>query len=97
MKLTELYKNIIMGAISGLDRIRFRGTLRWLANQSGLSTFMSHKHILLKDFSGWVESLTAMIRQSCAIAANQLGIETLYLNRSNIDKEKLAREVAQSK
>lgn len=97
MKLTELYKNKIMGAISGLDRIRFRGTLRWLANQSGLSTFMSHRHILFKDFAGWVESLTVMIRQSCAIAANQLGIETIYLRRSSIDKEKMAREIAQSK
>jgi len=97
MKLMELYKNKIMGAISGLDRIRFRGTLRWLANQSGLSTFMSHRHILLKDFAGWVESLTAIIRQSCSDAANQLGIETVYLNRSNIDKEKMAREIAQSK
>jgi len=97
MKFMELYKNMATGAISGLDRIRFRGTLRWLANQSGLSTFMSHRHILLKNFAGWVESLTAMIRQSCEAAANQLGIETLYLNRSNIDKEKLAREIAQSK
>ena len=51
MKLTELYQKKIMGAISGLDRIRFRGTLRWLANKSGLSTFMSHRHILLKDFA----------------------------------------------
>jgi hypothetical protein len=97
MKLMELYKNKIMGAISGLDRIRFRGTLRWLANQSGLSTFMSHRHILLKDFSGWVESLTAMIRQSCEAVADKLGIETMYLRRSTIDKEKLAREIAQSK
>jgi hypothetical protein len=97
MKLTELYKNKIMGAISGLDRIRFRGTLRWLANQSGLKTFMSHRHILLKEFSGWVKNMTAMIRQSCEAAANQIGIETVYLMRSTIDKEKLAREIAQSK
>ena len=32
MKLMELYQDKIMGAISGLDRIRFRGTLRLLAN-----------------------------------------------------------------
>ena len=54
MKLMKLYQNKIMGAISGLDRIRFRGTLRLLANQKGLSRFMSHAHILLKEFSGWV-------------------------------------------
>ncbi len=35
MKLMELYKDKIMGAISGLDRIHFRGTLRWPATKSG--------------------------------------------------------------
>ncbi|MBF8276554.1 MAG: hypothetical protein HW390_1627, partial [Candidatus Brocadiaceae bacterium] len=58
-KLVETYRNKILGAISGLDRIRFRGTLRWLASERGLITFMNHARILLKDFSGWVEGLTA--------------------------------------
>ena len=49
MKLMELYRDKIMGAISGLDRIRFRGTLRWLASERGLSTFMNHARILLKE------------------------------------------------
>ena len=34
-KLMELYRDRIVGAISGLDRIRFRGTLRWLASEGG--------------------------------------------------------------
>jgi len=97
MKLMELYQNKIMGAISGLDRIRFRGTLRWLANQRGLDTFMSYSHILLKDFSGWVEGLTAMIRQSCEAKARELGIDVCYLRSGGIDKEKLARDIAVQK
>jgi hypothetical protein len=97
MKLMELYHDKIMGAISGLDRIRFRGTLRWLASQSGLASFMSHSHILLKDFSGWVEHLTAMIRQSCESRAGELGIEVRYLNSSRVDKENLSREIAAQK
>src|SRR4030042_1540620 len=97
MKLMKLYQDKIMGAISGLDRIRFRGTLRWLATQGGLSTFMSHAHILLKDFSGWVEGLTSMIRQSFRAKAEELGIELRYLRRAGIDKEKLAREIAETK
>jgi hypothetical protein len=64
MKLMELYQDKIVGTIKGLDRIRFRGTLRWLATQRGLRTFMSHTHVLLKDFSGWVNGLTARIRDS---------------------------------
>ena len=97
MKLMELYKDKIMGSISGLDRIRFRGTLRLLANHRGLSRFMSHTHILLKDFSGWARDLTAQIRRSCEARADKAGIEKRYLMRSGVDKEKLARQIASDK
>ena len=97
MKLMELYQDRIIGAIRGLDRIRFRGTLRLLANQNGLRKFMSFTRVLLKDFGGWAEGLTAMIRQSCRAKADELGIETHYLERPSIDKEKYAREIAESK
>ena len=97
MKLMELYKDKIMGAIRGLDRMRFRGTLRLLANQNGLRKFMSFTNVLLKDFGSWAEGLTAMIRQSCRTKADELGIETHYLRRPSIDKEKFARELAESR
>ena len=97
MKLTELYKDKILGAISGLDRIRFRGTLRLLANSTGLKKFMSYTGVLLKDFGGWAEGLTARIRQSCQAKADELGIETHYLRRSSLDKEAFVREVAASR
>lgn len=97
MKLMALYRDRIMGAISGLDRIRFRGTIRWLASERGLNTFMHHTHLLLKDFSGWVTGLTGLVRQSCEDRADALGIEKRYLMRSGIDKEKLARQIAAEK
>ena len=97
MKLTELYKDKIMGSIRGLDRIRFRGTLRLLANSNGLRKFMSFTNVLLKDFGGWAEELTARIRQSCRAQADALGIETHYLRRSSINKEKFVRELAASR
>ena len=96
MKLMELYQDKIVGASKGLDRIRFRGTLRWLATQRGLRTFMSHTGILLKDFSGWVNGLTARIRDSAQQRAKELGIEVRYLPSGGVDKESLAREIAQT-
>jgi len=97
MKLMELYQDRIMGAIRGLDRIRFRGTLRWLATPRGLGTFMNHTSILLKDFSGWVNGLTSRIRDSAQQRARELGIEVRYLTRGGVDKESLAREIAQAR
>ncbi|OHB73928.1 MAG: hypothetical protein A2Z25_05340 [Planctomycetes bacterium RBG_16_55_9] len=97
MKFMELYQDKIIGAIRGLDRIRFRGTLRWLASERGLGTFMNQKNIWLKNFSDWVKGLTAQIRQSCESRADALGIEKHYLNSSGIDKEKRARQIAEAK
>lgn len=97
MKLMELYQDKIEGAISGLDRIRFRGTLRWLATRSGLASFMSHSRILLKDFSTWVNGLTSLVRSSCELRAKELGIETFYLRSGGVDKEKLACQIAAEK
>ncbi|MBF8276050.1 MAG: hypothetical protein HW390_1123, partial [Candidatus Brocadiaceae bacterium] len=76
-KFIGLYQDRIIGAISGLDRIRFRETLRWLASERGLRTFMNHAGILLKDFSGWVEGLTAQVRDRCESRAKDLGRRSL--------------------
>jgi len=97
MKLMELYKEKIMGAISGLDRIRFRGTWRWLANDRGMKVFLQHSNVLLKDFPKWAQSITKRIRTSCEEKAHALGIETRYLTSSSDDKEKLARKIAENK
>jgi hypothetical protein len=97
MLLLKQYGEKVLGAIKGLDRIRFRGTLRWLANDRGLEKFLSMSHVLLKDFGRWAQEKTRLVRESCARRAEALGVETIYLRSSGVDKEKLAREIAEKK
>lgn len=97
MQLLQQYGEKVLGAIRGLDRIRFRGTLRWLANDRGLERFLNMSHILLKDFGSWAQDRTRRIRESCARRAEDLGVETVYLKSSAVDKEKLAREIAEKR
>ena len=97
MQLLEQYGEKVLGAIRGLDRIRFRGTFRWLANDRGLERFLSMSHILLKDFGRWAQEKTRLVRESCARRAQELGVEMVYLRSSAVDKEKLAREMAEKK
>ena len=40
----------VMGALSGFDRIRFRGTQRWLANVRGMMGFLWRVQVKLKEF-----------------------------------------------
>jgi hypothetical protein len=97
MRLVELYGDKVLGAIKGLDRVRFRGTLRWLANADGLRSFLSHTGVLLKDFKGWALEKTAQVRDGCARQAQTLGIPTLYLRSSAVDKDGEARRIARER
>lgn len=97
MLLLKQYGEKILGAIRGLDRIRFRGTLRWLANEKGLEKFLSMSHVLLKDFGEWAQRKTDLVRASCARRAEELGVKTLYIKRGGVDKEALAREIAKER
>ncbi|MHB9140087.1 MAG: hypothetical protein ACYC4Q_11855 [Victivallaceae bacterium] len=94
MKLLEIYHDKIIGAIKGLDRIRFRGTLRGLSDSIGINMFMSATGLLLKDFKDFAEARTQALRASCERRADELSIPRIYLNSSNINKEEEARSVA---
>lgn len=93
----EKYHNSIVGSMSGWDRIRFRGTIRWLASLRGLGTYMNTQRILLKDFGSWVGGITRSVREGCAEQARRLGIPMIYLRSSGVDKEAMARRVAEER
>lgn len=58
------YESEVKGALSGFDRIRFRGTLRWLANVNGLGAWLHHAGVLLKQFKDDALGLTDTIREA---------------------------------
>ena len=93
----KLYHDKISGAISAWDRIRFRGTIRWLANTRGINTFLASKNILLKDFGKWAEAITKQIRNACSNQAEKKNIPFEYLRSSGVDKEAMAREIAKER
>jgi hypothetical protein len=97
MRLVEQYRDKVLGAIRGLDRVYFRGTIRWLANEMGVNKFVGSQGILLKHFKRWAEGKTALLRGSCAAQAKALGVEMGYRDTPSEDKERLARQIAQER
>jgi hypothetical protein len=91
----DRYRAEVKGAISGWDRLAFRGTQRWLANPAGLSSYLLSQGILLKHFKHWAQAMTNRVRRSCEEVARRLGIRTEYLPSSRTDKEALVRSIAQ--
>jgi hypothetical protein len=85
----------VLGVLSGFDRLRFRGTLRMLANQAGLSRFLSHHKILLKDCTAYLEGISHQLRLRTEALANQHARPLVYLPSSATSKEQTARDIAQ--
>jgi hypothetical protein len=84
----------ILGVLHGFDRIRFRGTRRFLANVAGMMNFLWHRQVLLKDFKAYAGHITAEVRQAAEAVAQQHGRPIEYLHSSAMDKEVWARETA---
>jgi len=93
--LKKHQKNIF-GSINGWDRLSIRGTIRWLSSLAGIGSYLSINRILHKDFGQWAESMTETIRSSCKAVADQLNIEKRYLQRSALNKEAIAKEIART-
>lgn len=87
----QRFKDKISGVLSGWDRVRFRGTIRWLASRSGMYSFLSEHHILLKDFRDWALGLTEQIRQATEALAQGEGLKVRYISSSALRKEEIAQ------
>lgn len=86
----------IKGVLSGWDRIRFRGTIRWLASLRGLGSYLSCRHILFKDFKTYAMSLTERIQWATEELAERDQRPLIYLRSSGERKETRALEIAQA-
>jgi len=95
--MLTLYGDKVNGVLSGWDRIRFRGTIRWLASAKGLGSYLGNHGLLLKDFGDWANALTLKIRQACALQAEKLGIPIKYEKRSGVDKNEWAHQIARER
>lgn len=85
----------IIGMLNGWDRIRLRGTFRWLANVDGLKNYLYTAGVLFKDFKDYATGATEEIRQATVRTAEEAGRPIIYLPSSATRKEDLAREIAQ--
>ena len=85
----------IMGTLNGLDRLRLRGTIRWMATTQGMAKFLGTLGILLKDFRSYAQAITHEIRDTAKQLAEQASRPYCYLASSRESKEALARDWAE--
>jgi hypothetical protein len=90
----QRYGRVVIGTLSGFDRVLFRGTHRMLANVAGLMAYLCCCRVLLKDFGGWAQQLTDQVRLAGKAAVERAGRPVIYLGRSSSDKEQMAWQIA---
>lgn len=84
----------LRGGLSGFDRIRFRGSQPFLANERGLMNFLWMVQIKLKDFREYARKITEQVRSHVESLAEAEGRPVEYLPSSSTSKEDRAREIA---
>jgi hypothetical protein len=94
LSFLQRHADKIIGTLSGFDRLRLRGTIRWLANLRGMGVFLGHAGVLLKDFRDYAVATTAAVRLRSRELAETAGRPLLYLPSSSPSKEDLARRIA---
>jgi hypothetical protein len=94
-RFIQQHSHDICGVLNGFDRMRFRGTLRWLAHTQGMEWFLNANRILLKEFKTYVQGVTDQVRLATERLAKAAGRPLTYLDSARISKEEKARQIAE--
>ena len=86
------HRKYIDGVLSGFDRVLFRGTLRSISYDKGMSMFLSCRHVLLKDFGVFVEQQSCELKEHAKAIAHSHGRPYEYIKSSSISKEQVAKD-----
>jgi hypothetical protein len=93
-RFIQRHQPSVTGVLSGFDRIRFRGTLRLIANERGLGALLGYLGVLLKDFKDYAMSLSERLKEASLAVAEAAGRPVRYLASALTCKEELARRIA---
>lgn len=89
------YESRIAGVLSGFDRVVFRGSLRKICFVEGMKSYLWAQQVLLKDFGAHVQQITDRVKQAALQCIEACGRPVQYLYSSLVNKEEIARSIAQ--
>ena len=93
-KFIAKFSDQIEGTITGFDRLVFHGTLRAIAYELGMKSYLWHNHVLLKEFGQHVEQTSQVIKAASLEAAQRTGRPVQFLRSNHSSKEEIARQIA---
>jgi hypothetical protein len=84
----------VIGTIRGWDRLRFRGTVRMLANLTGMKRFLDCRGRKLKEFGDYALQISRQVRSASLRAVEAVGRPVVHLDSPGINKEQVALQIA---
>lgn len=91
----QRFGHLVLGVLSGLDRLRLRGTRRLLAHVSGLKHFLWRARVLLQHFDSYVQDTTKTLCNGLKRAAERAGRPMVYVASSEENKATIVRDIAE--
>jgi len=88
------HQDQVSGALSGFDRLVFRGTLRSIAHAAGMNQYLCNNDILLKNFGSHVEQVSQRLKTASLTEAMAARRPVRYLASSALSKEDIARRIS---
>jgi len=92
-EFVQKYAGIIVGALSGFDRLIFRGYLRELSYVRGLFMYLCWRKVPLTEFGRFARSLSEQVKRASTAEAARCKRPIIYLPSSRTDKDAIARTV----
>jgi hypothetical protein len=89
----EQHRAAVFGALSGFDRLLFRGTLRSISYCSALDKFLGAHHVLYRDFKAFAQGLTDRIINHAEGLSREANRPFAYLGSSLDRKEEIAKRI----
>jgi hypothetical protein len=89
----QRFSGIVVGILSGFDRLVFRGRLRRLYQPEGMNHYFNDNYVQRKEFKEHARSVTAQVVQASLAEAKRCE-RYRFLNSSRIDKDQVARAIA---
>ena len=83
----------VTGFLSGLDRVRFRATLRPLFCPNGPEVYLNYCKVLIKNFKGFAQGISDRVKKLAYDSFEQAGRPSIYLPSSELSKEALIQEL----
>jgi hypothetical protein len=96
-QFTSKYKDQIHGVISGFDRLVFRGAPRRVSYPRGMEEYLWQNQIRFKDYQQHVKKTSEQLKEASLAPFRRRKLPVMYLRRGDVDKEQIARAIAEER